>query len=94
MKLVDDQAVVTGERFAKSVDRRRTDIAEDDTDRTDRQFVQRSVSMAVTMRKVLWRFGFRAPGGSDAHSLMFKLDRLPLRIPGATTDLFGKGALW
>ena len=47
VQLVGNERVMAGEGLAERVDRRRADIAEDDSDRADRQLVQRPVGVAV-----------------------------------------------
>src|SRR5206468_595414 len=81
--------VVAGEGLAEGVNRRRADIAVDNTDCADDELVQRPLGVAV--RGILWRLGFGGSSRGDAHALRFKLDRLRLRIPCTASEDLGRG---
>ena len=76
VELVRGERVMPGEGFAEGVDRRGADVAEDDSDRADRQLGQRSLGM--TVRRVLRGLGLSRPLCCDAH--------LNDNLPGPTAN--------
>jgi len=91
MELVGCQRVVARESLAERIDRLGADVAKHHPDRSERQFIKRTLGMAV--RGVLRRLGFGGSSCGDAHSLRFRLDRLRLCIPWAASEILVTGAL-
>ena len=78
VKLVGRKRVMPGESLAERVDRRGTDVAEDNADGADGQLVQRPVGVALPVRDVGRSLCLGASSGGDVHVVVIRLARLRL----------------